>query len=541
MDQEPLPQTELDSGATAHFGWFDHRAEDAGGAPAGMYRNPVLPGLRPDPALVRVGGDFYLVTSSFAWFPGIPVFHSRDLVTWTQIGNAIDRPGQIDMTGIAAAHGIFAPSIACHDGVFYILCTAVDCGGNFLVTATDPAGPWSDPVWLDFDGIDPSLFVDGDGRAYVLNNGPPPVARYDGHRAIWAQEIELAAGRLFGPRIVLVDGGVDIAAQPIWAEAPHVFRRGGFYYLITAEGGTGRNHSEVVYRSTAVTGPWEAGPRNPILTQRDLDPARSDRVEAAGHADFVELDDGSWWCVFLGSRPYAGDLTAVGRETFLLPVTWHDDWPEILPRGVPVPLVAARPDLPAGTIVRRERDDFAAITLAPAWLTLRTPRERWYEVGGGLTLAARAVSLGERGQPSFLGQGLAGAVSTTTTRLDYRPARDGDRAGVAAFQDERNHVFFGLARDCGRVELVVVRHDARDGPGTGRVIAATRWPAAVVRLRFVLRAGRCDFLYAGDDGDWRTLLADADADFLSMTDGGGFLGTVVGLYAARLSAPASPA
>ncbi|HEX8263185.1 MAG TPA: glycoside hydrolase family 43 protein, partial [Allosphingosinicella sp.] len=261
---------------TARFERFDYRGADPSDslpAGAGDYRNPILKGFYPDPSLTRVGDDYYLVTSTFSYFPGIPVFHSRDLVGWTQIGNAIDRPGQLDFARLGLSRGVFAPTIEHRDGTFYILNTCVDCGGNFVITATDPAGPWSDPVWLpDLEGgIDPSLFFDEDGSVWILNNGPPEgPPLYEGHRAIWIQRFDAAAKKTFGPRKVLVNGGVDLSKKPIWIEGPHILRKDGFYYLLAAEGGTAEGHSQVVLRSRRPDGPYSAYPGNPILTQRDL-------------------------------------------------------------------------------------------------------------------------------------------------------------------------------------------------------------------------------------------------------------------------------
>src|SRR5688572_28722342 len=194
---------------TAHFSEVSYVAEEAPQAPAGSYRNPILPGFHPDPSLVRVGEDFYLVTSTFAWFPGLPVYHSRDLVNWKLIGHAIDRPGMLDFTGMnVVTDAVYAPAIEYHDGKFYIFNTCVRCRGNFYVTATDPAGPWSDPVWIDVGGIDPSLFIDDDGGTWLLNNDDPrDGSKYEGHRAIWIQRIDLNTGAMVGPRTQLVDGG----------------------------------------------------------------------------------------------------------------------------------------------------------------------------------------------------------------------------------------------------------------------------------------------------------------------------------------------
>ncbi len=352
----------------AHVAEVEYRA--APQAPAGPdeFRNPVLPGFQPDPSLVKVGADFYLVNSTFAWFPGIPIYHSPDLVSWRQIGNAIDRPGQFSFKGLRTNQAIFAPAISHYGGKFRILDTCVECGGNFMIVADRPEGPWSNPVWLDFEGIDPSLFVDEDGTAWVLNNGAPQrEPRYEGHRAIWIQQIDLATGKMLGPRKVLVDGGVHPADKPIWAEGPHIFHHDGWYYLTAAEGGTAEDHSQTIYRSRRPDGPYEAGPINPILTQRDLPADRPQRVEATGHADFVQLDNGDWWAVFLGTVPFAGQSTLLGRETFLLPVTWNDGWPVILPKGAPVPFALKRPALPPDGPVdwTRWRDTFAGPALAP--------------------------------------------------------------------------------------------------------------------------------------------------------------------------------
>ena len=229
--------------APAYFDWFEYTGRDAAfeaPVPDGSFRNPVLSGFHSDPAVTAANGKFYLVASTFTFFPGIPVFESEDLVHWKQVGNAIHRPEQLDFDGLGVSRGVFAPSIEYHDGTFYVVNTSVDAGGNFIVTATDPAGPWSDPFWLpDIGGIDPSLFFDDDGKVYILNNDEPEVpVRYDGHRAIWLQRYDTATMQLVGERKVLVDGGVDPASKPEHVEGPHIFRRGDWYYLTAAEGGT---------------------------------------------------------------------------------------------------------------------------------------------------------------------------------------------------------------------------------------------------------------------------------------------------------------
>ncbi len=221
----------------------DHKQEES------EITNPVLAGFYPDPSICAVDGDYYLVTSTFAYFPGLPVFHSKDLVNWEPIGHVIDRKEQMDFTGHRVTRGLFAPSIRYHDGLFYVTCTLVDTGGNFIVTAKNPEGPWSDPVWLpEINGIDPSPFFDDDGKAYVLYNSIAPEGKplYNGHRTIRMRSLDLDSLTLGKEEITLINGGVDISKEPVWIEAPHIFKRKGYYYLIAAEGGTADNHSEVV-------------------------------------------------------------------------------------------------------------------------------------------------------------------------------------------------------------------------------------------------------------------------------------------------------
>jgi alpha-N-arabinofuranosidase len=294
------------------------------GDPApGVFGNPVLPGCHPDPSICRAGDDFYLVTSTFEWFPGLPVFHSRDLVHWRRIGHALDRPEQLPLDGVPASGGLYAPTLRHHDGTFYLVCTLVDgpeWSGHFVMTASDPAGPWSDAHRLDGEGIDPSLFFDDDGRAWCT--GTRPTGRYEGHTEIWLREFDPAALALTGEEHVIWDGALKGA---IWSEGSHLYKAGGRYYLLTAEGGTALDHAVMVARADAVTGPYEGNPRNPILTNRNLGAGHP--IVGAGHADLVETPGGEWWMVLLAMRPHHGDRCALGRETFLAPVVWEDGWP----------------------------------------------------------------------------------------------------------------------------------------------------------------------------------------------------------------------
>jgi alpha-N-arabinofuranosidase len=529
--------------AEARFDWFDYQSHERPLAvSADQYRNPVLPGFHPDPSLTRVGEDYYLVTSTFAYFPGLPVFHSRDLVTWTQIGNAIDRPGQLSFDGLGLSRGVFAPDITHRDGTFYILNTCVDCGGNYLLTAKDPTGPWSDPIWIkEVDGIDPSFFFDIHGTTWLLNNGPPEgTPLYDGHRAIWIQQFDLAARRPVGPRKVLVNGGVDLSTKPIWIEGPHIFRRNGWYYLSCAEGGTAEGHSQVILRSRTVLGPYEAFPGNPILTQRGLPKDRPFPITSAGHAELVETQAHAWWASFLATRPYAGDFYNVGRETFLLPVTWKDDWPVILPNGETIPDVHARPKLPrqaAAKVSMREEFDGAKLPLG--WMTIRTPRSGWYRLAGGaLTLQARPEPLGGTGQPSYLGRRQQAATATAATRVEFTPSQDGDRAGLVALQSPDFFYALTVGQDGDKGVVRLERRAGKDDPVHGVALASAPIPrGAPVELKIEARGGLYDFAYSTQAGRWTTLAEGADGQILSTKTAGGFVGATLGLYAYSRSLP----
>ena len=537
---EPAP------GRDPAFDWFSYagfdRVYERRPAGPGEYVNPILAGFHPDPSIVRVGEDYYLAVSSFSFWPGVPIYHSRDLVRWTRIGAALDRPSQLDLDGQGVSRGIFAPTLRWHDGTFYLITTQVDRGGTLLVTASDPAGPWSDPVWLpEVDGIDPSLFFDDDGRAWVINNGPPVGRpRYDGHRALWIQELDLTTMRMVGPRAVVVDGGVDIRKRPIWIEGPHIFKVDGRYVLIAAEGGTAEGHSEVVFRSDAVTGPYAPGPANPILTQRHLRPDRPFPVTSTGHADLVQTPAGDWWGVFLGVRPYGDDDFNTGRETFLLPVTWTDGWPTFPGGTEPLPFVHAEPSLPAGPepAVPQSgnfswRDDFDEAALDPEWTTLRTPREDpWLELRDGrLTVRARPEALDGMGRPSFVARRQQHAFAEIATAMRYAPLQPGDQAGLAAFQNGSWYLLSVTLGDAG-AEVRLERHVGEGPGGTTEVLATAPAPeGGDTRLRIVARGALYDFWYAARDGDWTLLAGDQDGTVLSTKRAGGFVGTFVGLYA----------
>ncbi len=508
------------------------------------YRNPILAGYYPDPSICRVGDAYYLVNSSFAHYPGLPIFHSTDLVNWTQLGHAIDRPDQLPYDGLGITRALFAPAISYHDGLFYIVCTMIDNGGNFLITAKDPAGPWSDPKWLDFDGIDPSLcFDESTGRAWMVNNGEPPDNKplYSGHRAIWIQEWDIAAMKLVGPRKIIINGGVDLAKQPVWIEGPHIYKRGDWYYLNCAEGGTSDAHSQVIFRSRSPDGPYTPFTAHPTLTQRDLDPDREHPVTCTGHADFVIGPDGNWWSVFLGCTPYKDGHYNTGRQTFLLPVTWKNDWPLILPPGVPVPFVHRGPngvglDEDIATPLTGNftwSDDFSADELGMPWLFLRAPQTTWWSTGNGLAIEPRSDSLREMHNPSFIGRRLQHNRFEVTTDV-VLPSEVGVETGLVAYHNETRHYVFGVSRQDSGYEIFVEaqRGALENAQFTTAQMAAK--PGDTIKLRLTGHDTDYVFDYSADGGaTWSQIGGVFDARNLSVSTSYDFIGVLVGVMARK--------
>jgi xylan 1,4-beta-xylosidase len=523
------------------FDWFEYTGRDAvfeQPLPPAHYRNPILAGFYPDPSITRAGEKFYLVSSTFAFFPGIPVFQSDDLVHWKQVGNGVHRASQLNFTGLGVSRGVFAPTIEHHDGLFYIFNTHVDAGGNYVITARDPAGPWSEPTWLPEleGGIDPSMFVDEDGRAYVLNNGPPEgTPKYEGHRAIWIQEFDRVALKTKGPRKVLIDGGIDISQKPIWVEGPHLLKRDGWFYLSCAEGGTGPQHSQVILRSRSPWGPFTPGKANPILTQRDLPASRVNPVTNAGHADLVQAPDGSWWATFLATRTYEDGHYNTGRETFLLPVTWRDGWPSILEQGKPIPAVVKGPSfMVAGAQSPLSgnfswRDDFDKPKLDLAWMQLRTTEQPWFDLektSGALVIDARPA-LAKKGTPAFLAR--RQQHLTFDSILSVRtPNSSRVAGGLLLFQNEMHWMFLGVRRKADSLHVFLEKQHGNEF----KVVANEATPTTdSLELKATGDRRNYSFYFRKSKHDaWRLLKENEDGSILSTDVAGGFVGAVMGPY-----------
>ncbi len=506
------------------------------------FQNPILAGFYPDPTICQANGKFYLTTSTFAYFPGLPIFESEDLVNWELIGHAMDRPSQLDTEGSGVSRGLFAPGMTFHDGVFYITCTNVSGGGNYIITATDPAGPWSDPTYLpEVNGIDPSLFFDEDGSMYIVYNSIPPgdSSLYSGHRTIRLYEIDRETLSVTGEQTLLVNGGTDLSKEPVWIEAPHIYHINDYYYLMCAEGGTGPQHSEVIFRGNSARGPYEPWDQNPILTQRHLDPNRENPVSYAGHADMVELENGDWWAVFLAVRPYEGNYFNTGRDTWLAPVRWTDDgWPVINPDfeevqyTYPTPLgnpVDTTGDRFSGNLAFT--DEFEGDSLNMRYIFLRTPREKWYDLSdGALNLELRPETVSGRSNPSFVGHRQQNMTGEASVLLDFQPTADNESAGLVAFQNERRYFYIAKTISDGQPVIQFIKSvDSREG-GT-EVIESAPAPEGPVQLRISFDGADYALSFAGTEGNWQTLAEGLDGKYLSTDDAGGFVGVVLAPYA----------
>ena len=555
----PVVQAAQTAPAAAVFDWFSYEGRDpefATPLTAGTYQNPVLAGYFPDPTITKRTNadgseDFYMAVSSFVMTPGLPILHSKDLVNWQLIGHALERDSQFDMRGQQISQGIYAPTIRYHDGVFYLINTTVATqttkGGNFIMTATDPTGPWSDPIWLpEVPGIDPDIFFDDDGKIYITHNAEAPrEALYEGHRAIWLWQYDpVQKAVVKDSKKLLVNGGVDLAKKPIWIEAPHLIKHNGWYYLICAEGGTADQHSEVVFRSKSLNEPFVPWQKNPILTQRDLAPNRPDPVTTAGHADFVQLADGTWWAVFLATRAYDEQYFNAGRETFLLPVSWQDGWPMILPQGEVLPM---RPALPASLVGKMQtvaepltgnfswRDDFTSSTLSKHWYQLREHSKAKLQLDGQQLQLNPAASLATLEQPAFVARRQQHLHYDASTALTVPAA--GSSAGLVAFQNEQYHYYLGVRRNADGAEIFL---EQAAGAAPQQLLSLVVKAAHhQIQLKISGDKGEVRFFYAlggagGEHAKWQPLSSPQGAVFdgkiLSTQVAKGFVGTMLGMH-----------
>lgn len=513
--------------------------------PEGHFYNPILQGCYPDPSITRKGDDYYLVVSSFVMFPGVPIFHSRDLVNWKQIGHVLDRESQLKVETAGISAGIYAPDIMYnpHNDTFYMITTQIASGiGNMVVKTKDPLqGDWSDPIKLDFGGIDPALFFDDDGKAYVVHNDAPDEGKglYEGHRVIKIWDYDMENDQVIpGTDKIIVDGGVDISQKPIWIEAPHIYKRHGKYYLMCAEGGTGANHSEVVFVSDSPRGPYKPALKNPILSQRHLDKSRRHPVEWAGHADLVETPNGNWYGVFLAVRPNEKNRVNTGRETFILPVDWSGEWPvfegglEPLKPFIPMPQGAENnmntgDFFPNGNFIFT--DAFEGNGLDDRWIALRGPREKFVQESKyGLSIKPFDVNIKARQPISTLFYRQQHAAFSASVDMYYRPETEEDLAGITCAQSEQFNYVFGVTKWGDDYYLLLERTEK----GMSSVIAEQKLDEpGKISLKIEAQGDDYQFFYALGNGDFENLGGTVSGDILSTDVAGGFTGAMIGLYA----------
>ncbi|MCR5131546.1 MAG: glycoside hydrolase family 43 protein [Prevotella sp.] len=534
------------SAQEATFGYFKYTGNDTRFDkqfnPASEYLNPILAGFYPDPSFCRAGDKFYLVNSSFSFFPGVPIFESSDLVNWQQIGHVLNRPSQLPLDGQGVSQGIFAPDIKynARNKTFYMITTSIRMG-NFFVKTKDPRAGWSDPIPLPkIDGIDPSFFFDNDGKAYIVHNGPVDGgADYEGQRAIRIFRFDTKGDSIIGTYRQIIRGGTHVEEHPIWIEGPHIYRIGKYYYLMCAEGGTGDWHSEVILRAplkSDIMDPnsWEECPNNPILTQRTgVDPNRPDIVTSTGHADLLQDKEGRWWSVFLGCRAYEGPFYNTGRDTYMLPVTWKDGWPEILEKGKALPTVvsksglsaAAAPSLLTGNFSYVDRFDTPELNMR--WMFLRNPEMDRYKWGNGkFVIRPSEADISQRKPLSAIFCRQQHTRFSAETEVVFTPKSEKDVAGFALLQNENFNFVFGKTLLNGRPAVTLTRAER------GKSLIGSAFLKSDGALQLKIEGdGRYYSFFYRESGEWCPIAVGVDAVNLSTSRSGGFIGACIGLYA----------
>lgn len=481
---------------------------------AQVYQNPVIRGMNPDPSIVRVGPDYYLVTSSFEYFPGCPVYHSVDLVHWQRIGYALSRASQYPVDKAGAHPSLYAATIRYHEGTFYIITTDVRGGGNFYVTASNPAGPWSDPVYVEKGMFDPSLFFDDDGKVYYTRRGPRPA------EGIVQAEIDIKTGHLLTPLRTIATSFLTPGA-----EGPHLYKIDGWYYLALAEGGSRFLHMETVGRSQSPWGPFEASPTNPLIAQHlswDL------RVLSEGHSDLVQSPDGRWWAVYLATRHDNSGQYSLGRETYLAPVQWAEGWPHVDASALEHLTVKA--DLPPQHAWPPEsaHDDFAQPRLGMSWNLLGPPLHQSYsltERPGYLRLHGQADGLTPSSATAFVVRRQTERKIVFEAEMEFAPARSNEEAGIVVYMAPNYHYeIFKSVR--GGQAVIVLRKSAGNIQQESEPVVVKDGP---LRLKIVSDAENYSFYYRTTTSEWK-LIGTGTGRLIAAEVANVWTGAYVGMY-----------
>lgn len=514
-------------------------------------QNPLLPGFHPDPSICRVGDDYYMVTSSFSYFPGVPIYHSKDLAHWEQIGHVLDRPEQLPLSPFYISGGLYAPTLRYHDGIFYMITTNINLNKNFVVTAENPAGPWSEPHWIEgAEGIDPSLFWDDDGKAYYTGTANNVETSMGKRQMIWLSEIDLKEFKLVG-EISYIWGGSLV--EQLWPEGPHLYKVDGFYYLLIAEGGTEHFHSASIARAEHIRGPYSAYRGNPILTQRHL--GMHAPIADTGHADLIQCQDGSWYAVFLGTRPYGGYHKNLGRETFIAPVRWENGWPLVSPDTGSIQFTYEGPDLPEFEVSETPvTEDFDSEKLSLVWNYLGTPDADTTKIEDGflkIKLYDKCMGYGmhekmrteETKIPQtlgFLGRRQEHMSFTASTKLCFEPGEK-QTAGMTILQNDFHQIRMEIGKNVEGMTVVRAVRGYRTLEGSliftlhddeyrEEILAEIPWNENEVV--FIMQAEEQEYtLMAENAAGERTTLAVTNGGFLGSETATGFVGAYIGMFA----------
>ncbi len=492
--------------------------------------NPVLCGFYPDPSICRVDKDFYLVNSSFSYFPGVPVFHSRDLAHWEQIGNVLDREEQLPLAGSEISQGIYAPTIRYYNGIYYMITTNVSSGGNFIVTAEKPEGPWSAPYYLGDEavGIDPSLFFDTDGRCYYTGTRPnPDGVRYNGDWEIWIQELDLKQMKLIGESMAIWKGALK---DVIWPEGPHLYKVGEYYYLLHAEGGTGPDHSISVARSKKLFQWFEGCPRNPVFTHRNL--GMDYPVVNAGHGDLVDDGHGNWYIIMLASR-ICKQHSSMGRESFLAKVEWENGWP-VINAGIgrledSFKLAFSEECRFASEMSHHDHLHFYDEKLDDRLIGIQTRNEEQYSLKareGFLRLYTRKEKIEDKTNPSYLGIRQKDYSFEVHTGIEFLPYGN-ESAGLVYYQNHDNQLRMEI-KNCSNGTFFVVTEHIN---GNDNIISSTKINNSGL-VEIIMRAeGQKADIYIKTGNVKQHVAGNVDLLYYTTEEAGGFVGCTIGMYA----------
>lgn len=488
--------------------------------PPKMFQNPILSGFNPDPSICRVGDDYYLVTSSFVWYPGIPIYHSKDLVNWELIGHGINRPEQVNFTGLQDKNGIWAVTIRYHEGLFYLITTASECGGNFYITSKNPVGPWSDPIWLkDAPGIDGSLMWDDDGKCYYTGNTWDFKKSWPGQCAIWMQELDLNQQKLVGERKMLTYGHANNAS---YTESPHLYKINGEYLLLTAEGGTDQYHAIAAHHSKSLWGPYVSDKINPVLSHRQL--GSDYPIQAVGHGDIVQTQNGEWWAVVLGKR-LVDSQVSLSRETFLCKVKFEEGTPIFNPGYGKVLMEQERPNLPWTSVKRNPiRDDFNGDQLGLNWSFNRIPVTSFHRIENGEmslnlcpevadSLVCSAMMLQKINRFSY----------TASTKMNFKTQKDNEQAGLVIYRN--NNSFFMLLKEKSSVVLI------KKNNGTKETIARLEYRKPDVFFKVEANRLYAQFSFSESEAQWTPIGEKQNLTVICESVLNKFNGPGIGLYA----------